>query len=69
LKKQLESDMVDIKNATGDNEVSIVTSEESKDAKIIENDNVSKKVSDKKKSNDKSLDTSSLGKRARTGRS
>jgi hypothetical protein len=69
LKKQLESDMVDIKNATGDNEVSIVTSEESKDAKIIENDNVSKKVSDKKKSNDKSLDNSSLGKRARTGRS
>jgi hypothetical protein len=69
LKKQLESDIVDMKNATGNNEVSIVASDESKDTKTNENDNVNKKVSDKKKSNDKSLDNAALGKRARTGQS
>lgn len=69
LKKQLDavSDLVETKNDIGDNEVSPVATDESKDAKVIENDDVSKKNSDKKKSKDKNVDTAALGKRARTG--
>lgn len=71
MKKQLESvsDTVETKNETGENEILPVASDQSKDAKLTENDNAIKIVSDKKKSNEKNPEKTAGGKRARTGQS
>lgn len=71
MKKQLESvsDTVETKNENSENEIMPVASDQSKDAKLDENDIAIKIINDKKKSNDKNPEKTPGGKRARTGQS